>query len=286
MIPVLSFVMPDFMNPEIWMSLLTLTFLEIVLGIDNIIFISISSSKLKDDEQKKATNVGLLLAMVLRIVLLFGISYLISMQNVLFSFDWMGCSAQFTGQSLIIMGGGVFLLYKSVKEIHHKLEGVDEDATSKSKRGDTLTKVIFEITVINIVFSFDSILTAVGMTNGLQGALLLMIIAVVLSVGIMMLFAVPVGRFVNTHPTVQMLGLSFLLLIGFMLISEGAHMAKLEILGQAPGVIPKGYLYFVIAFSIMVEIFNIKMAKKRRPVQLHGTQQDASEAGLYNGKPG
>lgn len=285
MMPLLSFVMPDFMNPGIWMSLLTLTFLEIVLGIDNIIFISISSSKLKDEEQKKATNVGLLLAMILRIILLFGISYLISMQNILFSFEWMGSGAQFTGQSLIIMGGGLFLLYKSVKEIHYKLEGSAEGETIKSKKGSTLKKVIIEITIINIIFSFDSILTAVGMTSGLQGALILMIVAVVLSVGIMMLFAVPVGRFVNTHPTVQMLGLSFLLLIGFMLISEGAHMANLEILGQTPGVIPKGYLYFVIAFSIMVEIFNIKMSKKRRPIQLHGTQQEASDAGLYKEQP-
>lgn len=274
--------MPNFSNPEIWMSLLTLTFLEIVLGIDNIIFISISSSKLKDEDQKKATNIGLVLAMVLRIVLLFGISYLISMESVLFQLDFIGIHASFTGQSLIIIGGGLFLLYKSVKEIHHKLEVDDHgDRTNNSKKNN-LSKVIMEITIINIVFSFDSILTAVGMTNGLHGALILMIISVVLSVVIMMLFAVPVGRFVNRHPTVQMLGLSFLLLIGFMLIAEGAHMAHLNILGQTPGLIPKGYLYFVIAFSIMVEMFNIKMSKKLKPVQLHGTQEDASESGLYD----
>ena len=283
MINLLSFVMPDFADPNIWMSLLTLTFLEIVLGIDNIIFISISSSKLKDEDQKKATNVGLVLAMALRIVLLFGISYLISMESVLFSLDFLGVHANFTGQSLIIIGGGLFLLYKSVKEIHHKLEGDDgdHDGTKKGLKSN-LNKVILEITIINIVFSFDSILTAVGMTNGLDGALILMIISVVLSVAIMMLFAVPVGRFVNKHPTVQMLGLSFLLLIGFMLIAEGAHMAHLDIFGNQAGTIPKGYLYFVIAFSIMVEVFNIKMSKKNKPVQMHGVQEEASDSGLYD----
>ncbi len=283
------FVMPNFGEPEIWFSMLTLIFLEIVLGVDNIIFISITSGKLPEDEQAKATNVGLVLAMLLRIVLLFGISWLIAMEEPWFNVDFWGIHGGFSGQSLILFAGGLFLLYKSVTEIHHKLEGEDHiDGINPKKSKSTLQRAIFEITLINIVFSFDSILTAVGMTSGVKGAngpqgeLVIMIIAVVISVIIMMLFANPVGRFVNKHPTVQMLGLSFLLLIGFMLIAEGAHLAHLTVAGSEIGAVPKGYLYFAIAFSLLVEFFNMRLRKKHLPVQLHGVQKEALDKGLLN----
>jgi predicted tellurium resistance membrane protein TerC len=268
---------PDFVSGAVWMSLLTLTFLEIVLGVDNIIFISIAAGKLPDAEQKKATNIGLALAMILRIALLFGINVLIAMEKPWLEFDLFDKHAAFSGQSLILIAGGLFLLYKSVTEIHHKLEGSDEYLNEKGKqKGVTLSSVIVQITLINIVFSFDSILTAVGMTTGVVGSLIIMIIAVVLSVIIMMLFAVPVGRFVNTHPTIQMLGMSFLILIGFLLIAEGFHMAHL-----IDGSIPKGYLYFSIAFALLVEFLNMRMRKHRKPVQLHGVQEDAVQEGIY-----
>lgn len=274
--------MPNFASAEVIMSLLTLTFLEIVLGVDNIIFISIAANKLKKEEQAKATNVGLVLAMVLRVVLLFGISYLIAMSKPWFYIGEKGdfIYGAFTGQSLILFAGGIFLLYKSVTEIHHKLEG-EAHSDGKNQKGKiTLGKVIFEITLINIVFSFDSILTAVGMTNGLYGALIIMIIAVVASVIIMMLFAVPVGRFVNKHPTIQMLGLSFLILIGFMLILEGAHLADFTIGGTHAETIPKGYLYFSIAFALLVEFLNMRLRKKADPVQLHNATEEAAAEGI------
>lgn len=272
-----------FTTAEAWMSLLTLTFLEIVLGVDNIIFISIEAGKLPEDQQKKATNIGLALAMVLRIALLFGIAILIAMEEPLkwatFQADWF--HGGFTGQSLILIAGGVFLLYKSTAEIHHKLEGPDHgEEGAKSKVVSTLQKAIVQITIINIVFSFDSILTAVGMTNGVEGAFVIMVTAVVISVIIMMLFAVPVGRFVNKHPTVQMLGLAFLLLIGFMLIAEGAHLAHLEVFGSSVGAVPKGYLYFAIAFSLLVEFLNMRLRKTRKPVQLHGIKEEAVRTGV------
>jgi predicted tellurium resistance membrane protein TerC len=261
---------------------LTLTFLEIVLGIDNIIFISIAANKLKKEERPKATNIGLVLAMVLRIVLLFGVSILVAMEEPWFKIDNALMHGGFSGQSLILIAGGLFLLYKSTTEIHHKLEG---DAHGTDEKGgkaySTLTNVIIQITVINIVFSFDSILTAVGMTNGVSGALVIMIIAVVFSVLIMMLFANPVGNFVNKHPTIQMLGLAFLILIGFMLIAEGAHLAHLTIAGSEVGAVPKGYLYFAIAFSLFVEFLNMRLRRKSsKPVQLHGVKEEAVKEGI------
>jgi len=277
-----AMILPDFASIEIWVSLLTLTFLEIVLGVDNIIFISISAGKLPAEEQKKATNVGLILAMALRIALLFGITWLIAMEEPWFDFHNSFISGAFSGQSLILVVGGLFLLYKSTTEIHHKLEGEESHAADQRKGGSTLSNVIVQITLINIVFSFDSILTAVGMTNGLQGALVLMIIAVVVSVLIMMLFAVPVGRFVNRHPTIQMLGLSFLIFIGFMLIAEGAHLAHVQLLGSEIGSVPKGYLYFAIAFSLIVEFLNIRLRKKRKPIQLHGIKEEAVREGVIS----
>ena len=283
----MEFILPDFTNAAVWMSLLTLTFLEIVLGIDNIIFISIASNKLPEEERPKATNVGLILAMVLRIVLLFGISVLVAMEEPWFTLHGAYIHGGFSGQSIILILGGLFLLYKSTTEIRHKLEEEDpHDENGKKKGGATLTNVILQITLINIVFSFDSILTAVGMTNGISGALVIMVIAVVASVLIMMLFATPVANFVNQHPTIQMLGLAFLILIGFMLIAEGAHLAHLSILGSEVGTVPKGYLYFAIAFSLFVEFLNMRLRANRRkhPVQLHGYAEDAVKEGILEKK--
>jgi len=279
MIDILLFDMPNFLSGEVIVALLTLTFLEIVLGVDNIIFIAIASNKLPEEEQKKATNIGLILAMVMRIALLFAISWIIAMEAPWISFDASWIKGGFSGQSLILIVGGIFLLYKATAEIHHKLEGENEHGADGKKGKASLQSVIFQITLINIVFSFDSILTAVGMTNGIFGALIIMIIAVVLSVGIMMAFATPVSRFVNNHPTIQMLGLSFLILIGFMLIAEGAHEAHLSIFGSEIGAVPKGYLYFAIAFSLTVEFLNLRL-RKRKPIQLHGAGEEAVEEGI------
>ncbi len=277
----MAFEMPNFASPEVWLSLLTLTFLEIVLGVDNIIFISIAANKLEEKDQKKATNIGLVLAMVMRIVLLFGISWLVAMSGEWIPIHWGWLEASISGQSIILFLGGLFLLYKSTSEIHHKLEGDEYGTGEGEKKKSTLQSAIIQITIINIVFSFDSILTAVGMTNGVNGALLIMIIAVVFSVVIMMLFAVPVGRFVNKHPTIQMLGLAFLILIGFMLIAEAAHLSNVELFHQHIGAVPKGYLYFAIAFSLGVEFLNMRLRKsKSKPVQLHGIEEEAKKEGI------
>ncbi|MCP9237237.1 TerC family protein [Lewinella sp. JB7] len=280
------FTIPDFGSGAVWLSLLTLTFLEIVLGIDNIIFISIASGKLKKEEdRKRATNIGLILAMVMRIALLFGVSWLVSLKDPFVSFDWGWASAGLSGQSLILIAGGVFLLYKATSEIHHKLEGDEhvEGDPGTPGAGASLQSVIIQITIINIVFSFDSILTAVGMTNGLVGALVIMIIAVVISVLIMMLFAVPVGNFVNRNPTIQMLGLAFLILIGFMLIVEGAHLGDLVVFDNHIGTVPKGYLYFAIAFSLLVEFLNMRIRPKSsdKQVKLNTYAQEAAGKSDY-----
>ncbi len=256
--------MEIFTQLDAWVALLTLTFLEIVLGIDNIIFISIATGKLPQKDQKKATNIGLLLAMIFRVILLLGVSYLIAMKDPIFSINMSWISTQVSGQSIILFLGGLFLLYKSTSEIHHKVEGHTEDHSKASKGSASFPKTILQIVLIDIVFSFDSVLTAVGMTNGTNGALTIMIIAVVISMLIMMLFANPVGKFVNTHPTMQMLALSFLILIGFMLITEGAHLAHTTVFDQEIGAIPKGYLYFAIAFSLGVEALNMKVRRKTK----------------------
>lgn len=256
--------MEIFAEIDTWVALLTLTFLEIVLGIDNIIFISIATSKLPKDQQKKGTNIGLVLAMIFRIMLLLGVSYLIAMKDPWFTINTSWLTTEITGQSIILILGGIFLLYKSTSEIHHKVEGSNEEGESvPKKKASTLSRVIIQIVLIDIVFSFDSVLTAVGMTNGVDGALMIMITAVIISMLIMMIFANPVGQFVNKHPTIQMLALSFLILIGFMLITEGAHLANTVIFHQHVGAIPKGYLYFAIAFSLGVEALNMKIRKKK-----------------------
>lgn len=274
------FDLPNFGDSSVWLSLLTLTFLEIVLGVDNIIFISIAASKIPEKDRSKANNIGLILAMILRIALLFGVSALISAATVLFTIEWGWLHAGVTGQSIILIGGGIFLLYKAVTEIHHKLEDHEAEKSGGKAKMSTLGKAIVQITIINLVFSVDSILTAVGMTNGIEGALVIMIIAVVGSVIIMMLFANPVSKFVNKHPTIQMLGLSFLILIGFMLLLEGAHLSHVELFGTNVGVVPKGYLYFAIAFSLTVEFLNMKLRKKSNTVNLNSYTNEAEEEGL------
>lgn len=256
--------MEVFLNPDAWVALLTLTFLEIVLGIDNIIFISIVTGKLPVEDRKRATRIGLFLAMFMRIALLFGISLLIALKKPLFSIDWGWFSGGFTGQALVLFAGGLFLIYKSTKEIHEKVDHKGEEEKSLgSAATKSFSSVILQILMIDIIFSVDSILTAVGMTNGLEGALYIMITAVVISVGVMMLFAVPVGNFVNANPSIQILGLAFLILIGFMLITESMHLSNAQLAGQHVGAVPKGYLYFAIAFSLGVEFLNMKMRKNK-----------------------
>jgi len=267
-------------TPNALIALLTLTFLEIILGIDNIVFLSIVSGKLKAEDQPRARRIGLLLAMLFRIILLFGITWVLSLQDTLFAIEWDFFEAHVTGQSLIIFGGGLFLLYKSVSEIHHKLEGDEEGTTGKAS--NSLSQVIVQIALLNIVFSFDSILTAVGMVSmkepsaggfGYEGALLIMILSVVISIIIMMIFAGPVSKFVNEHPTIQILGLSFLILIGVMLLAEGSHLAHFRFGNDVEVTsIPKGYLYFSIFFSLFVEFLNLRMKKTRNIVKLHNNK--------------
>ena len=256
--------MEIFLQVDTWVALLTLTFLEIILGIDNIIFISISANKLPVDLRKQATFIGLALAMITRIMLLFSVSYLVALKTPLFIIDRSWFHTEVSFQSLILLLGGIFLIYKSTREIRHKVVESENTETSEEQGHSTLKSVIFQIILIDIVFSFDSILTAVGMTNGVEGALTIMVIAVVISMIIMMAFANPVNRFVSKNPTIQMLALSFLILIGFMLIIEGAHLSDTVIFNNTIGSIPKGYLYFAIAFSLGVEFLNMRIVRNNR----------------------
>jgi predicted tellurium resistance membrane protein TerC len=269
-------------TPEALISILMLTFMEVVLGIDNIIFISLESNKLPKSEQKKATNIGLSLAMILRIILLFGINILIAAQEPILYFDNSFIQGGISWQSIILIVGGLFLIYKSTTEIHHKLEGDSAQGNGEGGGTSTMSKVIIQITLINIVFSADSILTAVGMTNGMAGAMVIMITSIVISMAIMMIFANPVGNFVNKNPTIQILGLSFLILIGFMLITEGAHLGHIEIFGEAIGAIPKGYLYFAIFFSLIVEMLNMRFRKKVDNVPLNSATNKATKKGILH----
>lgn len=263
-----------FLQPNAWIALLTLSFLEIVLGVDNIVFLSIISSRLPKEEQPKARTLGLILAMMFRIGLLFCISLLMQLTKPIFTFDTSWLDGSISGQSLIILVGGLFLLYKSVTEIHHKLEGASE--THGQAKKVSFVGVIVQIVALDIVFSFDSVLTAVGLVSfnefGYSGAMAIMVTAVVISVLIMLLFSGPVSKFVNEHPTIQMLGLSFLILIGVMLLVEAAHLSQLSIFGTVVGEIPKGYIYFAIAFSLLVEVLNMKLRKKSKPVKLNDTE--------------
>jgi len=236
-------------DPQIWIGLLTLTALEIVLGIDNIIFISILSGKLPVEQQAKARQVGLLAAMGMRIALLCVASWIVQLETELFAVFGIG----FSGKSLILLLGGLFLLFKSVHEIHNKLEG--EEGHASARVVPAFGAVIFQIMLLDIVFSIDSVITAVGMVSQLW----VMIAAVVTAVAVMMVFATSIANFVEKHPTIKMLALSFLLLIGTMLVGEAFHFEM-----------PKGYIYFAIGFSVFVEMLNIKLrSKAATPVHLH-----------------
>lgn len=239
-------------NPETWIvPLLTLTLLEVVLGIDNIIFISILAGKLPQHQQKKARQTGLLLAFVTRIALLFSISWLMSLKTPLFTLPIL--DHPLTGRDLILLVGGLFLIGKSVTEIHHKLEGDEEHGKSGGKAA-SFAGVIVQILILDIVFSLDSVITAVGMVSQLW----IMITAVCISLAAMLIFAGSISDFVNRHPTVKMLALSFLILIGVTLVGEG--------LGQH---IPKGYIYFSMAFAFLVEMLNLRLrSKTAKPVAL------------------
>ena len=238
-------------DPQIWISLLTLTGLEIVLGIDNVIFISILAGKLPREQQAKARQLGLSLALITRILLLCSISWLMSLTKVLFTLPVL--DAGITGKSLILLVGGLFLIGKSVVEIHEKLEGADGHGTDGRKPA-SFRGAIVQILLLDIVFSLDSVITAVGMANHLW----VMIVAVILALGVMLVFAGAIGDFVNRHPTLKMLALSFLILIGVTLVGEA--------LGQH---IPKGYIYFSMAFACLVEMLNLRLRAKSSPVELH-----------------
>ncbi len=253
-------------SPDAWVALLTLTFLEIVLGIDNIVFISIAANKLPQKEQKRATNIGLLLAMVQRIILLFAVSFLIGLKNPFYYINTSWLTMRVSWQAIILLFGGLFLLYKSTTEIHEKVElPMHDENAIKAKNLTSFSRAIFQIVVIDFIFSIDSILTAVGMTSGIgdkpMDALVLMVIAVVISIIIMMVFANPIRIFINKHPSMQLLALAFLILIGFMLIAEAAHLSHTKLFNTEIGAIPKGYLYFAIAFSLLVEFLNMRFRK-------------------------
>jgi predicted tellurium resistance membrane protein TerC len=236
-------------EPQAWIALLTLTVLEIVLGIDNVIFIAILVDKLPPAQRGKARLMGLALAMFMRIALLFSLSWILRLTVPLFTIWQYAIS----GRDLILLLGGLFLLAKSTYEIHHKLEGVEGHASARVKA--SLAGVMVQIILLDIVFSLDSVITAVGMTNRLG----IMIIAVIVAVLFMMVFSGTISAFVNRHPTVKILALSFLLLIGTMLIIEGLHQH-----------IPKGYIYFAMAFSVFVEMLNLRLRRRPgAPVHLH-----------------
>lgn len=235
-------------DPQALIALLTLTVLEIVLGIDNIIFISILAGKLPKEKQKSARLLGLALAMITRILLLFSISLIIKLTEPFFTVFGIGIS----GRDLILILGGIFLLAKSTMEIHSKLEGEEEHHNLRAKV--SFLGVLIQIMLLDIVFSLDSVITAIGMANDL----VIMIIAVVIAVIFMMFFSGSISNFVENHPTIKILALSFLLLIGFTLVVEGLHQH-----------IPKGYIYFAMAFSVFVEMLNLKMRKKKtEPIKL------------------
>jgi predicted tellurium resistance membrane protein TerC len=246
-------------DPQAWIALLTLTALEIVLGIDNIIFISILAGKLPDAQQERGRQIGLLMAMITRILLLFSLAWLTRLTAPIFQVF----SHEVSGRDLILIIGGLFLLGKSTVEIHDKLEGEEGHASAKVRA--SFWSVIFQIMLLDIVFSLDSVITAVGMANQLA----VMVIAVVIAVIIMMYASGPISSFVNDRPTLKILALSFLLLIGFSLVVEGIHIE-----------IPKGYIYFAMGFSVFVEMLNQRMTAKTKPIKLRQPYVDEETADL------
>ena len=227
-------------DPQAWVALLTLTALELVLGIDNIVFISILVDKLPAEQQKRARLIGLFLAMFMRVGLLMILSWIIGLTQPLFSISFV--NQEISGRDLILIGGGLFLIWKSTLEIHQSLEGAEGHATTAVKAA--FVAVILQIIIVDMVFSLDSIITAVGMVDELA----VMIAAVVVSVALMMAFAGAIGRFVNEHPTIKMLALALLVVVGIVLIADGFEVH-----------VPKGYIYFAMAFAVGVEMLNITM---------------------------
>lgn len=245
-------------DPAIWIAFLTLTLLEIVLGIDNIIFLSILVSKLPPELQQRGRVLGLAFAMVTRIALLFSITWLIRLTAPLFTVF----SEEISGRDLILFVGGLFLLVKSVNEIHGALEGAEETAGKRVKLRSKILGVVIQIGLIDIIFSLDSVFTAVGLAQHLE----IMVAAIVIAVFVMMFMARPINEFIDRHPTIKILALSFLILIGVALIGESLDFE-----------IPKGYLYFAMAFSVGVEMINIRMRKRGQPVDLHGPEMPAKD---------
>jgi predicted tellurium resistance membrane protein TerC len=245
--------MEIFLQPETWLALLTLTFFEVVLGIDNIIFISIVSNKLPIEIRAKTRNIGLLLAMGVRILLLLTITWVMKFKEPLFTIPGtlvFGEPMAISGRDLILILGGLFLIAKSTREINHEMEGEEEEGEQTGGSGKVnVTGIIVQIILLDIIFSFDSILTAVGLTN----EVIIMIIAVVLSIGIMIIFSGKISDFIHKHPSMEVLALGFLILIGFMLFLEGLHKE-----------VPKGYIYFAIVFSMIIEMVNIRVRKRRK----------------------
>ena len=250
-----------FAHGATWVSLLTLTFMEIVLGIDNIIFISIVVNRLPESEQARGRTIGLLLALAFRVGLLLSISWIVGLRDPLFDLvlPWQDQPFGVTGRDLILMAGGLFLIYKSTTEIHNKLQGEEEHDGVGGNKKATMGSIILQIIIIDIVFSFDSILTAVGLVDNV----LVMIAAVIFAMGVMLAFSGAVANFVNNNPTIKMLALSFLIMIGFMLVMEASHKE-----------VEKGYLYFAMAFSLTVEMLNLRLRKKAKPVVLRDSQYD------------
>ena len=237
-------------SPEAWIALGTLAALEIVLGIDNIIFLSILVARLPEKQRAFARRLGLGLAMFARLALLFSISWVMGLTETWFTV----LGNDISGRDVILIGGGLFLLAKSTQEIHHSLEGAQEDPSAPKMVANSLMMVLIQIMILDIVFSLDSVITAVGLVNDIE----IMAIAIIAAVAVMMFAAKPIGDFVDEHPTIKILALSFLILVGVTLMMEGfdAH-------------VPKGYIYFAMAFSCVVEMINIRLRKKSQPVVLH-----------------
>jgi len=251
--------MEIFLHAETWLALLTLTFFEIVLGIDNIIFISIVSNRLPVEIRDKTRNFGLLLAMGVRVLLLLTITWVMKFKEPLFTilqFFFIEQAITISGRDLILIFGGLFLIAKSTREINHEIEGEDETIVQTQGKVN-VTGIIIQIILLDIIFSFDSILTAVGLTD----IVLIMIIAVILSIIIMMIFSKSISEFIQRHPSMEVLALGFLILIGFMLFLEGLHYD-----------IPKGYIYFAVAFSLLIEMVNIRIRNRRKRIkeEFHG----------------
>jgi predicted tellurium resistance membrane protein TerC len=242
--------MNELLTTEGIVSLLTLTFLEIVLGIDNIVFISITAGRLPQTDQKKARNLGIGLALFVRIALLMGVAWIIGLKDPFITLGDFSLSFR----DLILIGGGMFLIGKSVSEIHAKLEGIEDKHQAAKKL--TLRSAIFQIVLLDIVFSFDSILTAVGLVENVT----IIVIAIVISLAVMLIFAGSISDFIHKHPTMKLLAISFLMMIGLVLVIEGLHVH-----------VPKGYIYFSMAFALGIELLNMKIRKRTKPVELRET---------------